>query len=168
MTTESTAPKLDFADAIRALKAGQRVARDGWNGKGMWLILAASSIAAVREHGPDRHSRLVTLPHIVMKTAQAQYVPWLASQTDMLADDWVNLDAPAAAAQPTRYTSSDIDDLRWATGLDVTDPLGERVNVWARMKDGKEFRGAFTPILGERIGPAAAAHALRIANGEQP
>lgn len=73
-----------------------------------------------------------------------------------------------AAPAAKRYASSDIDDLRWATALDAFDPFGDKVNVWARMKDGKEFRGAFTPIVGERIGPAAAVHILRVANGEQP
>lgn len=68
---------MGFGEAIAALKAGQRVARSGWNGKGMWLELQR----------PDAHSKM-TLPYIFMRTVQADLVPWLASQTDMLAEDW--------------------------------------------------------------------------------
>ena len=68
---------LSFGDAIVALKAGQRVGRAGWNGKSMWLALQV----------PDAHSKM-TLPYIYMSTAQGDLVPWLASQTDILATDW--------------------------------------------------------------------------------
>lgn len=68
---------MDFGDALNALRAGQRVAREGWNGKGMWLELQE----------PDEHSKM-TLPYIYMSTAQGDLVPWLASQTDVLAFDW--------------------------------------------------------------------------------
>lgn len=68
---------LDFGYAIRMLKEGKRVQRDGWNGKGMWLALQV----------PDQHSKM-SLPYIYMSTVQGYLVPWLASQTDMLATDW--------------------------------------------------------------------------------
>jgi hypothetical protein len=68
---------MDFGDAIRALRAGQRVQRAGWNGKGMWLGLQV----------PDAHSKM-GLPYIYMSTVDGKLVPWLASQTDMLAEDW--------------------------------------------------------------------------------
>jgi hypothetical protein len=68
---------MNFGDAICALKEGKRVSRTGWNGKGMWLELQR----------PDVHSKM-TLPYIYMKTAQDDLVPWLASQTDVLAEDW--------------------------------------------------------------------------------
>lgn len=68
---------MNFGDAIAALKAGKRVSRDGWNGKGMWLGLQI----------PDAHSKM-GLPYIYMSTVTGQLVPWLASQTDVLADDW--------------------------------------------------------------------------------
>lgn len=72
---------MSFGLAIEALKKGERVARAGWNGKGMWLyrVNGNSNFSAVTyEH----------LPFIAMKTADNKVVPWLASQTDMLADDW--------------------------------------------------------------------------------
>lgn len=69
---------MHFGQAIDALKAGQKVARAGWNGKGMWLNLQV----------PDMYSKM-SLPYIYMKTADDKLVPWLASQTDVLAEDWV-------------------------------------------------------------------------------
>lgn len=66
-----------FGGAIEALKLGHRVARAGWNGKGMYLELQE----------PDENSKM-TLPYIYMKTVSDDLVPWLASQTDMLAEDW--------------------------------------------------------------------------------
>ena len=72
---------MDFGQAIEALKQGKRVARAGWNGKGMHLELQR----------PDAHSKM-TLPYIYMYTAQGDNVPWLASQTDMLSEDWVTVE----------------------------------------------------------------------------
>jgi hypothetical protein len=63
--------------AVKELQDGERVARSGWNGKGMWLELQK----------PDEHSKM-TLPYVYMKTAQGDLVPWLCSQTDLLATDW--------------------------------------------------------------------------------
>jgi hypothetical protein len=68
----------DFGWAIHLLKSGRSVAREGWNGKGMWLRLQV----------PDAHSKM-GLPYIYMSTVEGKLVPWLASQTDMLADDWM-------------------------------------------------------------------------------
>lgn len=78
---------MDFADAIRALKDGKRVARAGWNGKGMWLVLVGGYDYRL---GHDAVFALgcQKLPWIGMKTADECFVPWLASQTDMLAEDW--------------------------------------------------------------------------------
>lgn len=69
---------MDFGEAIRQLKAGLRVAREGWNGKNMWLALQV----------PDAHSKM-SLPYIYMSTVNGDLVPWLASQSDMLSSDWV-------------------------------------------------------------------------------
>lgn len=69
---------MTFGEALETLKAGGRVSRTGWNGKGMWLELQR----------PDAHSKM-TLPYIYMYTARGDLVPWLASQTDLLADDWL-------------------------------------------------------------------------------
>jgi hypothetical protein len=68
---------MNFGEAIEALKSGLRVSRSGWNGKGMWLALQV----------PDSHSKM-SLPYIYMRTVTDNLVPWLASQTDVLAEDW--------------------------------------------------------------------------------
>lgn len=77
---------MDFGAALRALKAGQAVRRRGWNGKNMWLIHVSAAeykLESRRFLHPERQ-----LPFIAMKTADSAMVPWLASQTDMLAEDW--------------------------------------------------------------------------------
>jgi uncharacterized protein DUF2829 len=63
--------------ALEAMRGGERVRRKGWNGKGMWLALQL----------PDEKSK-ITLPYVYMFTATGDLVPWLCSQTDLLADDW--------------------------------------------------------------------------------
>jgi hypothetical protein len=76
---------LTFGDAIEALKAGKRVARAGWNGKGMWLGLHTEGGTFIRE---ECGTEIEYADYITMKTADNKLVPWLASQTDMLAEDW--------------------------------------------------------------------------------
>lgn len=76
----------NFGEALVALKNGQRVQRAGWNGKGLWLELQC----------PGANSKM-TLPYIFLsypadaKNTPGARVPWLASQTDVLADDWAIL-----------------------------------------------------------------------------
>lgn len=86
---------MTFGMALAALKDGHQVARSGWNGKGMFLFLVPGSTFKV-----NRAPLLGIYPegteinyhaHIDMKTANGQIVPWLASQTDLLAEDWVLL-----------------------------------------------------------------------------
>lgn len=86
---------LTFGDALHMLKLGKRVARAGWNGKGMFVFLVPGShfqvnrppLLGIYPEGTeiDYHA------HIDMKTATGEIVPWLASQTDVLAEDWVVL-----------------------------------------------------------------------------
>ena len=82
---------MSFGLAIEAMKKGKKVARRGWNGKGMFLFLG-TDIELHTEADLSCVSNLegdLTLPSIVMKTADDHFcVGWLASQTDMLADDW--------------------------------------------------------------------------------
>jgi hypothetical protein len=74
---------MDIGAAVFALKAGGKVCRAGWNGKDMWLVLATDGnfTATNMEIG-------ALLPHVVMKTVQDQFIPWLCSQSDLLATDW--------------------------------------------------------------------------------
>ena len=59
------------------MRAGGRVCRHGWNGRDMWIALQE----------PDAHTKM-SLPYVYMRTAQGGTVPWLCSQSDLLADDW--------------------------------------------------------------------------------
>lgn len=87
-----------FGDAINFLKGGKKVARKGWNGKGMFLVLCPGSnvpadhmrVKPVKQFYQSEGRNTVTInPHIDLKAADGTYVTgWLASQTDMLSDDW--------------------------------------------------------------------------------
>lgn len=88
---------MNFGDAIQSLKAGLRVSRAGWNGKGMWLVLVPGTPSAqLRDETPYKVAtgldECEILPHIDMWTINASgrraMLPgWLASQSDMLAED---------------------------------------------------------------------------------
>lgn len=73
----SQAPSRGIGWAVKNLHHGLKLRRRGWNGRGMWLELQV----------PDAHSKM-TLPYVFMRTAQGDLVPWLCSQTDLLAVDW--------------------------------------------------------------------------------
>lgn len=83
-----------FGWALEQLQNGKRVRRSGWNGKGMWLMLITRwgvdhDLPATEVIGINQGDcRNPMLPFIVMKTVQGQLVPWLASQTDILAEDY--------------------------------------------------------------------------------
>lgn len=89
---------MTFGLAIEALKRGERVARAGWNGKGMWLAYSPGNSAVQAESfwaAPNRDfaaangGAATVLPCITMKTVSGEILMgWLASQTDMLAEDW--------------------------------------------------------------------------------
>lgn len=86
----------EFGTALSILKEGGRVAREGWNGKGMFLFLVPGShfivnrppLLGIYPEGTEIDYR----SHIDMKTAQGDVVPWVASQSDLLSDDWVFVD----------------------------------------------------------------------------
>lgn len=101
---------MSFGHAVEAMKAGHKVARSGWNGKDMWIALTPGSLFDAK-HAKDDHAakhraievekhnaetgdyhQIRLLPHIDMRSADgSMVVGWLASQTDMLANDWVIL-----------------------------------------------------------------------------
>ena len=80
---------MSFGLAVEAMKKGKRVARAGWNGKGMWIRYIGPQdwqfdLDSISETEMDCEQ----YGFLAMKTADNKFVPWLASQTDMLADDW--------------------------------------------------------------------------------
>ena len=83
---------LNFGDALHMLKLGKKVARAGWNGKGMFLFIVPGSTFKVSRPPllgiyPEG-TEINYCPHVDMKTADGKIVPWLCSQTDALAEDW--------------------------------------------------------------------------------
>ena len=71
---------LNIGDVLNILNNGGRACRAGWNGKGMWL----------EKQNPDAHSKM-TEPYTYMRTAQGGLIPWLCSQADFYATDWMHL-----------------------------------------------------------------------------
>lgn len=69
---------MKFGEALTLLEVGLQVARQGWNGKGMWVELQR----------PDTNSKM-TLPYLFLSYPDGRTVPWLASQTDLLESDWM-------------------------------------------------------------------------------
>ena len=86
---------MTYREALNALHQNGRICRKGWNGKGMYLFLVRG--AKVYIHSSSLHSKFPeTSPvkytdHIVIKTTEGTLVPWLASQTDQMAEDWIYL-----------------------------------------------------------------------------
>ena len=83
---------MNFSEALDNVKEGKKISREGWNGKGMFLFLVQGSTFKVNRPPllgiyPEG-TEITYCPHIDMKTADNKVVPWLASQTDILADDW--------------------------------------------------------------------------------
>lgn len=68
---------MDFSTALAAIKAGSRITREGWNATGQWAALQV----------PDEHSKMQR-PYMYLKTANDELVPWVPTQSDLMADDW--------------------------------------------------------------------------------
>ena len=83
---------MTFGEALKLLKEGYKIAREGWNGKGMFLFLVPGSTFKVNRPPlmgiyPEG-TEIEYYAHIDMKTAQGYVVPWVPSQSDILAEDW--------------------------------------------------------------------------------
>lgn len=73
--------QMNFSEALEALKRGERVSRNGWNGMGMYVKLQK----------PDENSKMGK-PYIFISIVTGELVPWVASHGDILADDWFNIE----------------------------------------------------------------------------
>jgi hypothetical protein len=87
---------LTFSEALEHIKAGRKVSRAGWNGRGQFIFLVPGSTFKVNRPPllgiyPEG-TEIDYHPHIDMRNAQGQIVPWLASQGDLLAEDWFILE----------------------------------------------------------------------------
>jgi hypothetical protein len=86
---------MDFGGALAVLKSSGRVARHGWNGKGMFVAYQPGypdgigiNANTARSTGIPQGTVLVFRPYLMLKTGDDEFVPWVASQSDLLAGDW--------------------------------------------------------------------------------
>lgn len=89
---------MDFGSALYAAKDGARITREGWNGKGMYVVhqkgypdgipINANTAEAT---GIPQGTVCVFRPYLMMRTVDGSFVPWVISQTDALADDWTEI-----------------------------------------------------------------------------
>lgn len=137
---------MDFGDAIRALKQGKKVTRRGWNGRGMFLYLKPSTMVKAEWcHDPELKAlceanggELLALGTICMYThdstgRNAILTGWLASQSDMLLDDWELASTPTSIKAEleqvidTRIAEKILDDAtRYETVRELMDELRDR------------------------------------------
>jgi hypothetical protein len=85
----------NFSWALQALKDGEKIQRAGWNGKGMWLVFQRGYPRGIpinentaEATGLPQGTICGFRPYIMMYTAQGEFVPWVASQSDLLESDW--------------------------------------------------------------------------------
>lgn len=86
---------MDFSIALALAKAGFKISRKGWNGPGQYVVLQkgypdgiAINANTAEATGLNEGSIGRFLPYMMIKTVDDAFVPWLASQTDLLAEDW--------------------------------------------------------------------------------
>lgn len=82
--------KMNFGEALEILKQGGSVSREGWNGKGMFLYFVPANVYPAQTEIAKKNfgDSVPYEPYIALKAVQNSVVPWLASQTDLLAEDW--------------------------------------------------------------------------------
>lgn len=95
------AKALNFSDVLVLLKGRIRVQRAGWNGKGMYVVLQKGYPDGIPINANTAEATGIPLgtvckflPYLMMCTADGTFVPWLASQTDILAEDWQTVGTP--------------------------------------------------------------------------
>ena len=82
---------MNFGDALALLKQGKYLARDGWNGKGQYIFLIGQdSLHEMWTYTNGKNDNTPLLPFLAMVTVDSKVAPWLASQTDLLSEDWKN------------------------------------------------------------------------------
>lgn len=88
---------MDFSDALKLLRSGKKITRNGWSGKGQWLEIQEAVFKGAtliqtfdtgNQAGQGRFYLKPTLPFIVVYMSSGDCVPWTASQKDLLKDDW--------------------------------------------------------------------------------
>jgi hypothetical protein len=87
---------MNFGEALESCKIGAKIQREGWNGKGMFVVYQKAYPQGIpinrntaEATGIPEGTVCRFLPYLMMKTADGAFVPWLISQTDALASDWM-------------------------------------------------------------------------------
>ncbi len=95
------AKDLNFSDALVLLKGRIRMQRAGWNGKGMYVVFQkgypdgiAINANTADATGLEQGTVCRVLPYLMLRAADGSFVPWIASQTDILAEDWQTYGTP--------------------------------------------------------------------------
>lgn len=82
---------MDFSTALESARIdGRQIAREGWNGKSMFVLYINPEVNSI--YSAINHSQYQLAPYYALKTVDDCIVPWQPSQTDMIAEDWVNVD----------------------------------------------------------------------------
>lgn len=88
---------LDFSQALVAVKQGLKIWRPGWNGQGMFVVFQQGypegigiNFNTARATGLTEGTVVAFLPYLMFRTVEGAFVPWVASQADLLADDWIS------------------------------------------------------------------------------
>lgn len=86
---------MDFGTALAFVKEGDKIARSGWNGKGMYVVFQkgypdgiAINKNTAEATGVPEGTTCIFRPYLMMRTVDGSFVPWVISQTDALAEDW--------------------------------------------------------------------------------
>lgn len=90
---------MKFGEAIEAARAGKKITREGWNGKGMYVVYRTGypeGIACNKNTadalGVEEGTKVIIRPYLQMRCADGTFQMWLASQSDILAEDWKTVD----------------------------------------------------------------------------
>lgn len=82
---------MKIGEALELLKQGKKVARKNWNGKGQYLLYVPYEEWGINENLGIDVSEIYLNPWIGIKSTENKFVPWFASQTDILAEDWIEV-----------------------------------------------------------------------------
>lgn len=87
-------PTVDFSEALRLAKGGHKIARKGWNGRNQWVRVFKAYNDKEFKVSEEPEAEGTLMDHLVLKNTVNQLIPWVPSQGDLFADDWVIADAP--------------------------------------------------------------------------
>lgn len=86
---------MDFSDALRAVKSGEKIARHGWNGKNMFVVYQKGypegiqcNLNTAEAWGINEGDLFICNPYLQIKCANGSHSMWSPSVDDVLADDW--------------------------------------------------------------------------------